>query len=77
MKYCINCRHLKGPEYTNQPIENFKCDKTSIESPVSGARMTMSADTQRQMTGDEFCGPDARFFEDKSRDMRGENEGTE
>lgn len=60
IKLCINCNH----NITHRGVKNI-CYKSEYTSPVDGAVNFMSCFTFRINSLNDYCGPDAKFFEPK------------
>jgi len=59
MKLCINCKHENGePHYP-------KCFKSEYTNPVTGTKRLQPCFQFRTFTMNDYCGPDAKFFEAK------------
>ena len=65
-KYCINCRHYEAVPISND-IDNFdRCMRKRHVSPVTGKQSWAPGfycDTQRKVEGENYCGPEGKFFE--------------
>lgn len=70
MKYCKDCKHFE--RYPGKDLgyvsENSICNRvySTNEDPVVGIyTFTVSSTANYERSGDDRCGPDAKYFERK------------